>query len=749
MPRIPRLSASSPRTRLFVGVAIGLFAATVGTFLRRTHAIEGMERRTVDARTVAYVGTRSADPRIVLAVIEEPDLLALKAKEIDWPWDLPTTSYAFRWLAEAGALVVCVDVLQFDRGSGPEEITAGAGQDLTLVEARLKEVPDLVNAYREVRKRGALVLASELTRGAADGDPKAIAVRRPVFDELAKRLPPLPVATDFERAGIGLPVVRLLREVDQVGFANTATDDDGILRRALLVARLGAIRVPSLSLAAVLHATKDVVATSRSLRIAGAEQDLDARGGFYANFRARVGAYPRVSPADMILGFAAWEETDRKGPLPPFGSAVPEAVRGKIVVWGVNAPGFKDVVSAPVAENYPGPEFQATVIDNLLNGDGRVAADPAVNTAILFALAILMGALGGPALPKGAYFGALLAILGAYVLVAYRLFKGGLSLDLVVPLISTAGTYAGVVAFRLLTEGRRNKWLEGTFGQYLSPAVIAALKSNPAMLDLGGRRREISVLFSDVKAFTSISERLSADQLVQLMNDYLTRQSHPILEREGVIDKFIGDAVMAFFGDPVEVPDHALRACRAAVACRRAVADTLPVARSLGIDSISNRIGVNSGPATVGNMGSAERFSYTAMGDTVNFASRLEGANKAFGSSILIGPLTYEQAKDGIVARPIGRLVVVGKREPTLVHELLGIAGETDGETLALCAAYTRAHEAVRRDDLEAARRHLIEATQTRPGDGPSVWLSLLVDDLTAGKRPRPWDGVFVLTEKG
>jgi adenylate cyclase len=256
------------------------------------------------------------------------------------------------------------------------------------------------------------------------------------------------------------------------------------------------------------------------------------------------------------------------------------------------------------------------------------------------------------------------------------------------------------------------------------------------------------VLFSDVKSFTSISEKLSPANLVLLLNDYLTRQSEQILEREGVVDKFIGDAVMAFFGDPVPVPDHALRACRAAVRCREVLVETEPLAERLGVPALKNRIGINSGLATVGNMGSAKRFNYTAMGDTVNFASRLESANKAFGSAILVGPLTYEQAKASIVARPIARVVVVGQREPMAVYELLGMAGETDEATVALANAYSAAHAAVLADDLDEARRRLLDAVALRPADGPSIWLSRLVDELGAGRRPRPWDGVFVLDEK-
>ena len=739
MRRIPRLSVTTVRAKVVIGLLIGLLCAFVASVLRTTHAIDGMELRVVDARTKAFLGTRPADPRIVLAVVDEPDIAALKAHEMDWPWDLPTTAYAFDWMAEAGAAAVMVDVLQFDRGTGPEEVDAESGRDLALIETRLLETPPIMEAYAKLRAKGAIVLGMELAGDAERMNRKAEAVRLPVYEEMARRLPPMDVDVEFRRERVLLPVVRLLASASQVGFVNSAPDHDGVLRRIVPLGRVGARMVPSLPLATLLELKLPATIVGRTIRLGGAEQSLDERGTLLANFRGTGANYAQVRPADMVFAGAeleAWRKGGRKGPLPTLGSATVDAVRGKYVVWGVNAPGVKDVVSAPVSDRFSGPEYQATALDNLLHGDGRVEVDRRTNLVILFVLAALLGAVGGLNLPRGGLFGVWALLTGGFVWVAYRMFKGGSSIDVVTPVIALGSTYAAVVAFRLLTEGRRNKWLEGTFGQYLSPAVIGALKSNPAMLQLGGQRREITVFFSDIKGFTSISEKLTSENLVLLLNDYLTHQSERILEREGVIDKFIGDAVMAFFGDPVPVPDHALRACRAAVQCRAALIETEPLARQLGVPALKNRIGINSGPATVGNMGSAKRFNYTAMGDVVNLASRLESANKAFGSQTLIGPLTYEQAKDSIVSRPIARLVVVGKKEPMAVHELLGIAGETDPQTLALAAAYTKAHEAVRADDLVAARASLLEAVTHRANDGPTLWLSLLIESLDTGGGP-------------
>jgi adenylate cyclase len=427
---------------------------------------------------------------------------------------------------------------------------------------------------------------------------------------------------------------------------------------------------------------------------------------------------------------------------------VPEAVRGRIVVWGINAPGVKDVVSAPIDDSYPGPEYLATALDNLLHGDGRVHVSPWVNTLVLMLGVLLIALMGGMQLPRGVYAGASFVILGGTLAAGWVLFGQGVVLDMLVPALGFIGTFAGVMGFRVLTEGVRNRWLEGTFGKYLSPSVIEALKEDPGLIELGGRRVEVSVFFSDIQGFTGISEKLQAADLVRLLNRYLTRQSAEVLAEEGVIDKFIGDAVMAFFGDPLPHPDHALRACRAAVHCVAALPEMEPLAKELGLPPLVNRIGVNSGPAFVGNMGSDARFDYTAMGDTVNLASRLESANKVFGSRILIGPTTYEQAKASILAKPLARLQVVGKTKPMQVYELVGIRGEASDSLAQHVEAYERAHAALLADDLEGARRELGEAEQAKPRDVTTSWLRGILAQVSDGTLPRPWDGILVLESK-
>jgi adenylate cyclase len=395
-----------------------------------------------------------------------------------------------------------------------------------------------------------------------------------------------------------------------------------------------------------------------------------------------------------------------------------------------------------------GPEFQATAIDDLLNGGGRVRAALAPNAALLLA-ATLLTALGGWLL-RGRVVPHLAAVAALVVVAAvtHAAFAAGTSMDLFTPLLGVFLAWGGVTLTRLLTEGRYNRWLEGAFGRYLAPPVIEALKRDPSLLELGGRRTEITVLFSDVAGFTTLAKKLGEKDIVRLLNEYLTAHCAAVFEEGGVVDKFIGDAVMAFWGDPIPTADHAVRACRSALAVQARMPALGPLLRSLGIPEFHVRIGLNSGTAVVGNMGSRQRFDYTCMGDTVNLASRLEGANKKFGTSILLGSRTHDEARAAVLARPLAGLTVVGRDEPEPVYELLAMRDGAPQDLVAHVAAFAAAQAAARRDDLPAAEAALAEAERLRPGDGPTAWFRGVLAAMRAGTAPRPWSGVLTLTEK-
>ena len=241
---------------------------------------------------------------------------------------------------------------------------------------------------------------------------------------------------------------------------------------------------------------------------------------------------------------------------------------------------------------------------------------------------------------------------------------------------------AAYIGFRALTEEENVKFIRSTFSKFVAQDVVDELLNNPDAIALGGARRDISVFFSDVRGFTTVSEALGPEQLVQLLNEYLSDMTEIIIDYRGTIDKYMGDAIMAFWGAPVENDDHAYAACVAALAQYQALGELQKGWSERGIPVLDIGIGLNTGPAVVGNMGSSRRMDYTIMGDTVNLGSRLEGITKTYGVKICMSEYTYERVKDRVYARELDLVRVKGKKEPVRIYELMGLVDDTDLENL-------------------------------------------------------------------
>jgi adenylate cyclase len=720
---------------------VGLVAALVLLLVRSSDFAESLELDVVDLRTRAFAGERGPDPRILLAQIEDEDVEALdRSQGIEWPWHLDVNAGIFRVLAAAGARAVVVDVMQLDRGAGPDDVHPGASPHVVAQQRRVGQAGYAEEFGSALVEVGRTALAFTLAR-----EP-TYEVEARVKAALTRLAPPgLWAPPDaLARPHAALPVRRVLEGATWLGFATVPLDVDDVRRRAAVVGRWGDRTVLSLPLAGALLATDGTLEVGEDrVRVGGVTQRLMPDSTFLLNFRGPArSTYPRVRPWLLYEWSLRMDEA----------KAVPEeakkALEGKVVVWGMNIVGNQDVVATPVSSAHDGPEVVATAIDDLLHGDGRVRAPPLANALLVLGVALLVGLAGTLWRWKGAPHVAAAIAAPLVVAAAFLVFARGTSLDLLTPLAAVVLTWGGVTALLRLTEGRYNLWLEDTFSRYLAPSVIDALKENPALLDLGGRRREVTVLFSDVAGFTKLSEALSPEQVVALLNEHLTAHCTAVLDEGGVVDKYIGDAVVAFYGDPIPQPDHAVRACRTALRVIENLPSLRPVWERMGLSDFQVRLGLNSGTAVVGNMGSRQRFDYTCMGDTVNLASRLEGANKAFGSSILLGARTLAAAKDAIVTKPIGEVAVAGREEPVTVHELLAMREGAPPEVVAHADAFRKAQDAARAGDLAAARAALDEAERRRPGDGPVRWFRGVLDAMAAGKEPTPWSGVVRLKEK-
>ena len=443
-----------------------------------------------------------------------------------------------------------------------------------------------------------------------------------------------------------------------------------------------------------------------------------------------VSVYRHISVRDIIEGTISPEEK--------------EALSGGIALVGSTALGSFDHFPSPFMPLFPGVELHANVIDNIMHND---TLKP-VNLFIVLLLVILLiwmpVYMSKRSIKLLSY--ATVGVISALFALNYYMFYRHYEMPVLSLVMALGTSFIYITVYKAVLEGREKKWIKSTFGQYLSPKVVELITKDPSKLSLGGEKRDMTAFFLDIAGFTTMSEKMTPEQLTKMLNNYLSGLTDVILRHDGVVDKYIGDCVMAFWNAPLDQKDHRKLACLAAVDC---MAEINRLNQELTEYSIkpSARIGLNSGPMVVGNMGSKMRLSYTVMGDAVNLASRLEGANKYFHSKIMVSEYTYDEAKDFVESRLLGQIRVVGKAIPVKVYELLAHKGKLTEEGQKLLAAYNEGHEAFFKGAYGPAKKAFEAALAIVPADGPSkFYLDLAVK--YAVETPKDWDGTFNLTSK-
>jgi adenylate cyclase len=553
----------------------------------------------------------------------------------------------------------------------------------------------------------------------------------------------------------------LFEGISRWGFVRPEPDSDGVVRR---------YRAPG-SLAAALTAT---LAATSAATLAGREAVrpgppnglilLRWRGGL-ESLRAR--GVPVVPAAPFVLaGWPLLDEATRQHPdfdpaglnrsiaaAPPPAGAVFEAVRGRTVLVGANAAATFDAVATPLGAAEPGVVLHWNALANLLAEDaladtGAMAAWGAAILAIgLLAFGGGRGTAGrGPGLLVPALSAA--AIAGSALVASGGLFLAGLWFAPALAVAASAIGFTAVAVERFRVERARKQEIRGWFGAYVSPHVVDRLMVDPHAIELGGEQRELTILFSDIAGFTTLSERLEPPALVALINRFLEDQTERILDRHGYLDKYIGDAVMAVFGSPEPLPEHAVAACYAALDCRAALErlnDEIEPVHGL---RLGMRTGINTGRVVVGNVGSTHKRNYTVLGDAVNLASRLEGANKETGTAILLGPRTAALAREQMILRPVAHLQVKGKTQAVEVFELMAARDRADADTLALADAFTAGFSAYCRREFAAAGAAFETAARLRPDDAPTRHYLREARTLVAVPPAADWQPVLRLETK-
>jgi adenylate cyclase len=621
------------------GITIAMLVAITLSVMNILHIgfFEVLEEKTLDAR-FRVRGTIKPGPETVIAAIDEKSINRLGR----FPWPRSVWGRVVDRLTAEGAKAIVFDVFFTE----PENV----------------ESDDLFR--RAIMSSGRVILP--VVFDFSEGGYKESGFTDKKLDFLSPSSYAVLRNTDAPfspfKARMALPtLLRFSSVANRLAHINMVPDEDGTLRwESLAVDFQGEYYAPiGLQAASLYRGLKgeDVVLDYQgSVRLGTTVIPIDEHARLLINYRGPNGTFPFYSVSDIL---------DRTLPEGTF--------KDKIVLIGATAIGIYDLRVTPFSPNMAGIEKHASVVDNILRGDFIVRTDVSVVFLIvLFAIALgitipRLGATAGAAL--------FLALFSGYVATVYYLFAAkGIWFNLVYPASALFFGYTSQTAYRFFTEERRARDIRKMFSSYVSKRIVDELIKDPSKAKLGGDRKEITVLFSDIRGFTSFSEKHQPEEVVSLLNEYLGAMTEIVFEHEGTLDKFVGDAIMALWGAPVGQPDHAERAVKCALAMIERLKRLQAKWTAEGRYVIDIGIGINTGDMVVGNMGAeGKKMDYTVIGDNVNLGARLEGLTRQYNNHIIISEFTYEKVKHIVQANELGSVTVKGKQKPVVVYDLVGL----------------------------------------------------------------------------
>ena len=695
---------------------------------------------------------QSVDERVVILDIDEKSLGEIGR----WPWGRDRVSQLVTKLFDQhGIALLGLDVVfaEPDESSGLkvlERLAKGELKDSTQFQFALKELrPQLDHdgLFAETLKGRPVILGYYLS-GRSDGVSSG-ALPPPVLPEGSFTGRNIPFTVWANHGG---NLAEFQKAALSGGHFNPLVDFDGISRRVPLLAEYKGEYYEALSLAmvrALIGQPKvvpwfpedrwfsskgyqgmeaiDLPTTSGTLRI-----PVDENVAALIPYRGYQGSFRYISIADIMA--------DR---------IKPGELKGKIALIGTTAPGLLDLRATPVGEAYPGVEIHANLITGML--DGAIKLKPPYILGAEVVLLLLTGlamVLLLPLLsPLRATLASLLVLL--FILTVNLVFwhYGNLVLPLGSSVLMVLVLFALNMSYGYFVESRAKRQFTELFGQYVPPELVEEMSRNPESYSMEGRKAELTVLFSDVRGFTTISEGLSPENLVRLMNIYLTAMTELLRKNRGTVDKYIGDAVMAFWGAPVADADHARHAVITAMEMQAALPAVNRTLAQHGWPELHIGVGVNTGEMTVGDMGSTVRQAYTVMGDAVNLGSRLEGITKQYGVGILVGETTRKAIKD-IVFREVDRVQVKGKEEPVAIYEPLGLEGDVGKAVLEEVKLWNQALRSYRAQDWDQAEVALLNLSRMAPERGLYGKYMERVAHLRKAPPEADWKGVWKFETK-
>jgi adenylate cyclase len=719
------------------GLALGTAAMIIAlTQFRvfRLGVIQRLELSTIDYRfqirgTIAEVRD---SPHVVIVEISEESIRALPDR---FPWPRSYYAHLLRNLKAAGARAVGIDLLF----SGPDSYSPN--NDTALANA--------------IRETGIAVLAGKRE---ADNDYYVT------------------TSANDNYGNIFFPIDR------NMGIVNIRNDADGVYRgyNTLFVVDSGdtEIELPTLGFAVLNRALGRPpltvpVSYGSAFMYAGRTIPAYDRGSFLINYAGPNGTFPHIRFHDVIddetlttRDEAELHEQINTFSDPGFGYLHDSTFAGKIVLVGVTVPEYKDLFPVSVARGVQkrdnlmyGVEIHANVVESVLRNSFLTVESHFTEATVTLVLVIVTFVLTSLLREVKTRYHLIVGLLGflftmaeiaIIVGVAALLFvTANYVVAMVSAILAVLGGYVMSTTYHLVTERRERLLIKSMFSTYVNPSLVDELVAHPEKLVLGGQREELTVLFSDIEGFTAMSEYLPPERLVSILNEYFSVMSALIFQNDGTLDKYEGDAIMAFWGAPLPQADHALRGCITALQMQKSLVDLNDAWRKLQRPPLRVRIGLNTGDMVVGNMGATGKFAYTVIGDSVNLASRLEGANREYRTGIMVSHRTYELVREKILGRELDRIAVKGRTEPVRVYELLMMRDEKGAEQLNDFLnryAEAMAHYFERRW-LEAGKS-FEAALALRPDDYPAQLHLERITTYLQHPPPDNWNGIFVMKTK-
>lgn len=695
-------------------------------------------------------GVEKPSGRVVIVDIDEKSLAALG----QWPWPRNVMADLVQKIGTAGARSIGFDMVfaEPDRTS-PERLLNALGNQVAdpARKVLLKSLLDEEASKNHDQVLGDVVASTPAVLGYVF-QTKQTATKR--ADAADKPFPSILIHTDpadIPYQEISLPEARTatlnildIAQAETEGFFNVFPDPSGTVRKVPLLMAMDGIPYPSMALEVARIGQKlDGITIHISRQKRGSRNAIlgismgqtflptDYAGHLACNYRGPAGTFRYLSAIDVLNG----REED--------------ALRDRFVVIGTSAAGLLDMRSTPFSSVCPGVEINATVVDNLLQAD-PMAYD--FYTEIGLSYFIMVG--GGLLLTIVLCFGSPLvgSLLGLLLLSAIELgnyrffFLDHRIVGLIYPSAVLLLLFVVVTIANYFFEGREKRFIHSAFGHYVAPSIVNELVKHPEKLSLLGEQKVLTVFFSDIRGFTSLSEKMNPEELGRFMNEYLTAMSEVVLQNQGTVDKYIGDAVMAIWGAPQEDENHAEHAVRASLQMLEVLKKLQPAWQQKGYPQIDIGIGLNTGQVSVGNFGSGQRFDYTVLGDHVNLASRLEGANKIYGTNIIISEFTREAIGEVFFCRLIDLVRMKGKKQPVKIYQPL-----SEGQPSHILLEEVRRFEAA---IAAYQKRNFTEAENIlRPlaEENPCRLYTLYLDRLQAFSHsppPEDWDGAFSFTTK-